>query len=92
MALHVLDLVVTYPAENRRFKIHDIGEGLPATATTDYFDGAATSSTGGDGAVFYISQMHFLLIRPRCGCSTNSRSKLLALYCTERRILQPGMR
>ena len=56
-----------------------------------FFDGAAAEKIGGSGFVIYLNDSHFFSLSMGCGCSTNTRVDLLALWAVLRVSLMMGL-
>ena len=57
-----------------------IGEPQDKLFPMAFFDGAAAESIGGAGGCIWINDQHYLSIKLGCGCNTNIRAELLALW------------
>ena len=69
-----------FPVPKKRVKLRNIGLPPPITYPCGYFDGAAAGNIGGVGFVLHLSSSHSINFTLGCGRSTNTRSKLLALW------------
>ena len=56
-----------------------------------FFNGAAAKIIGGSGFVIYLSDTHYFSFSMGCGCSTNTRAELLALWAVLRVSLMMGL-
>ena len=81
----------SYPAPIKIHKIRDIGPKPRMAFPCGFFDGAAAEKIGGSGFVIYLNDAHFYSFSMGCGCSTNTREELLALWAVLRVSLMMGL-
>ena len=84
--LHIIfDEVNTYkPPLKHRLKIQNIGKTPTPIFPMVFFDGAAAKHIGGAGLCIWLNYHHMLAFTLGCGCSTNTRAELLALWASLR--------
>ena len=56
-----------------------------------FFDSVAAMNLGGAGFVIYLNETHYFSFSMGCGCSTNTRAELLALWVVLRVSLMMGL-
>ena len=78
----MLDIASHQVPQVNRTKVRHIGDPPAKKFPMDFFDGAATKSIGGAGVCIWINDQYFLSIKLGCGCSTNTRAELLALWAS----------
>ena len=80
-----------FPISLKSQKIRIIGPKPQKVFRCAFFDGAAAEKIGGAGYVIYLNDNHFFSFSLGCGCSTNTRAELLALWAVLRVSLMMGL-
>ena len=73
-------LLHLYPVPKKMEKIRNTGMPPQIFYPCGFFNGSAAGNIGGSGFVIHLSCSHCLYFSLGCGSSTNTRSKLLALW------------
>ena len=71
-----IHIVTAHPKYNKRLNGLEPFYDFPV----NFFDGASTNKTGGTGVHLILSKEHFFCLKMGYGLSTNTQSKLLALW------------
>ena len=87
----VESLLNLYLVKQRVQKFRAIGPKPLKKFPCAFFDGAATNNLGGAGFVVYLNENHLFSFSMGCGCSTNTRAELLALWAVLRVSLIMGL-
>ena len=80
-----------YPVPKKKKKTRVIGSGPKIGYPCGFFDGAAAENVGRAGFVIYLNEKHYFSFSVGCGCSMNTRAKLLALWAILRVSLIMGL-
>ena len=86
--LHLLNLYLV-PQKIQKKRI--IGPKPLKVFPCEFFDGAVAKHLGGAGFVIYLNDNHYFSFSLGCGCSTNARAELLALWAVLRVSLIMGL-
>ena len=76
----MLDIAAYQMPQKKGTKIRNIGEPPDNLFPMAFFDGFTAESTRGAGLCIWINEQHYISIKLGCGCSTNTRVELLALW------------
>ena len=80
-----------YPTPQKIHKLRNIGPSPLKVFPCGFFDGAAAENIGGTCFVIYLNDVHFFSFSMGCGCSTNTRAELLALWAVLRVSFMMGL-
>ena len=80
-----------FPVPLKSQKIRIIGPKPQKVFPCVFFDGAAAEKIGGAGYVIHLNDNHYFSFSLGCGCSTNTRAELLALWVVLRVSLIMGL-